>query len=673
MRADDGTPETARTRPQLAGTTTSALFAPILGTQWANALRLAPSNLFDAHHPKYLRNLIWTAGGKRVLTTADASLTQAPLPDVPESEHSNPTVNATLKSHPHLFSIVTPIHVDHFEALLDGHPNPAFVRSVLRGLREGFWPWASSPPASYPVTWDEDWPPPGDEATLAFLREQRDEEIALGRFSAAFGPDLLPGMYCMPIHAVSKPHSDKLRLVNDHSAGQFSLNSLITHESIKGVILDGIPALGESLRALRRKHGAVRLIMWKSDVSQAYRHLPMSVYWQIKQVATFDRLRYVDQCNLFGSCAGQRIFAAFMCLVVWIAVVRLCIEHLNYVDDSFGFELDSRVEFYLPYRMYLPAKQAKLLCLWDQIGLPHERKKQECGPVLTIIGFDVDPNAMTVTLLQEGRIKLLEAIRSFTDVSSIRKRCPLAEFQSFAGYANWAFNVYPLLKPGLCNLYSKMAGKDNRRAGLFINAAIVRDLNWMASHIESSSGIHFLDALEWGPEDLVQGTHADEFALVDASGTGMGLYFPWLNFGFLSPLPFDTPTTAIFFFEAYAIASALHRISSWRSAGHVIKRIAILSDNTDAVSIFNTLRALPDYNPILMLSVDILLHDSIQLRVDHIAGVDNEVADALSHNDPDHACRFAPGLRIFPFTPPLLSQGVGKNEHFPFETLAACA
>jgi hypothetical protein len=39
--------------------------------------------------------------------------------------------------------------------------------------------------------------------------------------------DLLPGMYSTPIHVVPKPHSTKLRLIVDHSAGSYSLNSMI--------------------------------------------------------------------------------------------------------------------------------------------------------------------------------------------------------------------------------------------------------------------------------------------------------------------------------------------------------------------------------------------------------------------------------------------------------------
>ncbi|KAJ7817153.1 hypothetical protein B0H13DRAFT_2379859 [Mycena leptocephala] len=126
------------------------------------------------------------------------------LPRPPPSIVSSPPVRSTIDNNPHLFKIVTPIKVDVFESLLHDHPNQPFVKSVCDGLRYGFWPWAEFP-ALYPVTWDEAIYPPKTEEDAAFLRKQRDKECLTERFSESFGPDLLPGMVSMPIHAVPKP------------------------------------------------------------------------------------------------------------------------------------------------------------------------------------------------------------------------------------------------------------------------------------------------------------------------------------------------------------------------------------------------------------------------------------------------------------------------------------
>ena len=105
----------------------------------------------------------------------------------------------TLREHPDLFKIVTPVRVDIFETYLSSHPNQAFVKSVCKGFREGFWPWADTCKPGYPDTLDESKPAPTDSKKADFLRAQRDIELTKDRFSAPIGRDLLPGMYCMPI------------------------------------------------------------------------------------------------------------------------------------------------------------------------------------------------------------------------------------------------------------------------------------------------------------------------------------------------------------------------------------------------------------------------------------------------------------------------------------------
>jgi len=92
----------------------------------------------------------------------------------------------------------------------------------------------------YPLMWDNSFRPLKNEEHQAFVQEQVDEEVHLGRFSYPFGPDLLEGMYSTPVHVVPKPNLSKLWLVVDHSAGEFSLNSMINLDDSSGVKLDGM-------------------------------------------------------------------------------------------------------------------------------------------------------------------------------------------------------------------------------------------------------------------------------------------------------------------------------------------------------------------------------------------------------------------------------------------------
>ncbi|RDX39625.1 hypothetical protein OH76DRAFT_1325557, partial [Lentinus brumalis] len=164
-----------------------------------------------------------------------------------------------------------------------------------------------------------------------------------------------------------------------------------------------------------------------------------------------------------------------------------------YVDDDFGVSLRTDVEWYYPDNRLLPRDQARLLSLWDELGVPHDEPKQIFGPSLPIIGFDVNTDTMTASLPAEGIEALLDTIISFC----ASRRRSLRDFQSLAGYINWALNVFPFLRPGLASLYAKMADKDKPFASIYINNPIRSELSWLVRHLQNATGVHFLSAEPW--------------------------------------------------------------------------------------------------------------------------------------------------------------------------------
>ena len=201
------------------------------------------------------------------MTTAEWSETAVPLPRPPKAELENPVVNVTIASHAHLFNVKTPINLNVFQSLLSSHPNCPFVDSVLASLREGFWPWADTLSPLFPSSYTQE--PNGryEEAHLGFFRDQLHHELECGRYSPSLGNTLLPGMYCMPIYAIPKPRSTDLRLVNDHSTGPYSLNSMINHSLVTGYPLDNLHQLGNMLLDLHVLTPGLDLVMWKSDIA----------------------------------------------------------------------------------------------------------------------------------------------------------------------------------------------------------------------------------------------------------------------------------------------------------------------------------------------------------------------------------------------------------------------
>jgi hypothetical protein len=538
---EDGMKDAALTQSRAATTLTPVQNVTVMRTPPLSVSSRVPGIDRWAKRPRYVRDLVWADGELTQMTLAAWTENAPPLPPPPANELSNTTALKTIRDNPHLFKIVTPVDVDRLELLLRPHPNPPLVSSVCHGFRVGFWPWAVTEGVERPLLVDNSFWPLSDQSHTKFVHEQRDTEMALERFSPAFGPDLLPGMTSIPIGVVPKPHSNKLRLVVDQSSGDFSPNTLIPRDRVS-VPLDNLHHLGASLINARLTHGTdVPLIVFKSDVSQAYRRLPLHFLWQLFQIITIDGMRHVDRNNNFGNRGAGGLWGAFMGLVLWIAIFVKGISDLfAYVDDSFSWEFADNMLWYEPF--HLPAKQARLLQLWDELCIPHEESKQVFGSTLMIIGFDVDPNAMTITMPTEARLDLLTAIRGFARTG---QRRPLRDFQRLAGWMNWALNVYPLLRPGMSSLYDKMSGKAHAHQPIWVSVALCRELLWFADRMENSDGIHIMSSREWGKND------ADINLFCDACSLGLGFWFPAGNVGFQHALAPGTPSPGIFFYEAW--------------------------------------------------------------------------------------------------------------------------
>jgi hypothetical protein len=583
------------------------------------------------------------------------SETLPPLPQVPSKELRNDVVTRTISENDHLFGIVTPINVDWLSSLLVNHPNQPFVDSVLTSLRDGFWPWADTQMQhqTYTLTMDYFKPQNHEDHIANFLCEQQDEEIHVGHFSESFSLHLLPDMYSMPIHVIPKPHTI-LHLITNLSTGDFTPNTMIDKSRVTNLLLDSISELGATLITFCRAHGNERLVMWKLDVAQAYRRMPMHRRWQMKQIHTIDGGRHVDRCNNFGGKGGYGIWSAFMSLVVWIGWNILAILFFVYVDDNFGFERAEAHTFHSRLGRRLPTQQARLLDLWDDIGLPYEDRKQESGPSLQIIGFEIDPNAMTVSIPIDARTKFFTHVTDFIDTASTDRRRTLREFQSLAGYANWIFNVYPLGRPALCSIYGKIAGKTKANARIYLNTSIAHELRWLLHYIETAPPVRIFSTVSWDPTEARTAGVRQLDVFTDASSTALAYYFPSLKLGYHACLPSEAPTDTIFWFEALAVCSAIHHAANvWaRDFKPKLDRLLVHTDNMNTVNMFNSLHAKPLYNPILISTIDVRTSTSLDVRAVHVDGDHNIIADAISRERFPVARCLVPSLTIHNFTPP---------------------
>ena len=250
-------------------------------------------------------------------------------------------------------------------------------------------------------------------------------------------------MIAIPIGVVLKPHSDKLWLVVDQSSGDYSPNSFITQQGVT-VPLKNLHDLRAILCHIHVEHGnSVKLVVFKSNVSQAYQHLLLHFLWQLFQIITIDGQHHINRNNNFSNHGAGGLWGTFMGIVLWIAIsVKHILDLLAYIDDTYSWEFADNFLWYEPYACHFPTKQACLLQLWDKLGILHECSKQLFGSQLTIVSLNVDTDMMTVTMPEQSWRDLVEAMRTFANVG---QHCLLHEFQRLAGWMNWSLNAYPLL------------------------------------------------------------------------------------------------------------------------------------------------------------------------------------------------------------------------------------
>ncbi|TDL28544.1 hypothetical protein BD410DRAFT_712050 [Rickenella mellea] len=636
---------TATVAPDASPSSTESLNVPKPSPAAASKKRARPEDVSQAseaankraHVPKWTRGFVWSETEPDTNPSAEATLTAAPFASIPPNELKNLPALRTIAKNPRLFKIVTPFNVDRFEESLADHPNRLLVESACRGLREGFWPFAETEGLTDDITEVENHPL--DAEKEEFLKTQRDVEISLDRFSPAFD-ELQPGMHTTALGAVPKPHTDKLRLITDQSKGSAALNSFITREAA-AVRYDNLRDLGLSLRAFRRREGKTKLCLWKSDISQAFRRIPMHPLWQIKQIVKIDGRYHVDRCMVFGNRASPRIWCLIAALIAWIAINKRGIRILHhYMDDFWSFERFGALTRYAPYNELRPSTQTIFLSLLDELGVPHEREKQHYGDKLTIIGFSVDANAMTFSMDDDSRNALVEAIHVFVDEPT--RQHQLRIWQRLLGWANWGLNVIPLAKPALHSSYAKIAGQ-NPNARPYINASVKYDLLWFADLLKNSDGIYLVSAEIWDEED------AQMQIFCDASLSGIGFWSPTTSEAFYMRFPPDsTAFSDIYWNESFAVCCAFQYIAQKFPASTILRplRAAIHTDSMNSVELFSTLRPLPKFVVLLLRTIETILHAHISHRVYHIAGEQNGIADMLSRGLLEEVRRQRPNLKI---------------------------
>ena len=501
--------------------------------------------------------------------------------------------------------VVTPLKWEAWNEWLISHPDQEYRRYIVTGLQKGFR-----------IGFGYNRPKGCRKATSNMLsamekpevvRDYLSKECAEGRVLVPLPPEAFPGVQISRIGVIPKRSTGKWRLIVDLSAPEgASVNDNIDENLCSLSYISVEDAVKEIMAKGRGSQLA------KIDIRSAYRIIP--VYpedWSLLGMSWESSL-FIDTTLPFGLRSAPKIFTAVADAVEWIAKLQGVTTILHYLDDFLVIGNPESTE--------CMANVALVLTTFDHLGIPVAMDKLE-GPcsVLTFLGIELDTVQGIIRLPAQKLQELRHEIATWVGKKSCWKR----DLESLVGKLQHASKV---VKPGrtfLRRMFELLRGVVKKHHHIRLNHAFRSDLMWWHTFLEAWNGKAMMRTQDqWSPAVEVFTDASGEVGCGALWGTHW-LQLKWANM----PNWINTPITQKEVLPA-VLACAVwgHR---WKA-----KRVQLYCDNEAAVAVLNTGYS---HDSLIMHLLRALFfvkaHFDLDVRVTHIPGRVNGVADAIFRDD----------------------------------------
>ena len=403
---------------------------------------------------------------------------------------------------PVLEVISTPLVLSAWEGALQLHPDRAFARYVVRGIREGFrigfqrkHPLQSSQKNM-----------PSAELHPRVIEEYLAKEKERGRL---IGPirshRALASLHINRFGVIPKGHNTgKWRLITDLSFPDGkSVNDGIRSSlcSLSYITVDDVARI-----VVQLGRGA---LLAKMDIESAYRLIPVHPHDRVLQAVSWRGETYVDPMLPFGLRSAPKIFNVVADGLAW-HLEQQGIDHiLHYLDD---FIVVGPPEASV-CQQYVDIMEREC----TRLGVPLAAHKKE-GPTtcLTFLGIEID------TIVGELRLpdEKIHRFQGLLDAWGSRSACTRKELESLIGHLTHACKVIRSAKAFLrrmLDLFHSTNRSSHCRTPIRLNSGFRADLAWWRMFMSRWNGISFLT-----PPSLLPKQHVTS----DASGSwGCGAWW----------------------------------------------------------------------------------------------------------------------------------------------------
>ena len=517
-------------------------------------------------------------------------------------------------------SISTPLKEGSWQVALKHHPDRHYVEYLIQGIqggfRLGFDHKSRCKAASRNMQSAYEHP--------SIIDEYITKECALGRVLGPFSPEKIPVLQLSRFGVIPKKHKpNKWRLILDLSHPEsFSVNDGIERAlcSLKYISVDEI---GDMI--LQVGKGA---LLAKADIESAYRNVPVHPEDRLLLGMKWQGYHYVDGCLPFGLRSAPKILNALADALEWVIKDKGVQLIAHYLDDYITIGKPASNECADNLQVILQCCQ--------ELGFPIAEDKCE-GPktCLTFLGFELDSVALEIRLPQEKLARLKLCVEEWRK----KKSCKRKDLESLVGQLQHATHV---VRPGrsfLRHMHELLARTAKDHHHIRLTKKFKADLEWWHTFLLPWNGVSMLTHSKHG--DI----QANLSLWSDASGSwgcaayweGSWFHFPWSYLPQLQSLPIAT-------LELLPILAAC---AIW---GHQWSRATVCAhcDNAAVVQVINSGYARdPTIMQMLRCLFFIPAYFNFTLIAEHVPGVDNPIADALSRNQLD---RF---FTLVPQAPPL--------------------
>ncbi|SPO22535.1 uncharacterized protein UTRI_01213 [Ustilago trichophora] len=430
--------------------------------------------------------------------------------------------------------------VDAWQVALADYPDRAFVDQLLGAIRHGILIGYSGP-LRHSSRFGTVKNLPMDAVGAAHVRAELAARLEEGRI-VTVEPHTCR-LVCSPVGTVPKPRSTKLRTIHHLSHPRRPVTGQLP------AVNDGIAPHFTAIRyatlapilSFVRDNPGCRL--WKSDLTDAFRHIVTASDDARLLGLSFDGLYYMETGLTFGGRSAPWLFNLFAESLHWVvqSTTNHPVEH--YLDDFFGVTPSSAAAG-------LPLHALALAC--RAFGLQLAPSKTSWNQTrLEILGIEVNTIQQTVGITVERRQRILDAINHLLSRQSAR----LLDWQRIAGLLQFVTQVVPQGKAFLRRLYdtSKAAHRQPLNLRRICRPAAA-ELRWWRATLQSWPGHSLLQ-----PSPLVV-----EHVWTDASKRGYGAHWGLMTSPsavWCKEVPKRHRGKDIRFHEALAVLDALRTFS----------------------------------------------------------------------------------------------------------------